>query len=63
MTTTRIAPAEFEPVIEYIIPKPDEMRWMGVQWETDLWEARRLAEKLDKPIFLWAMNGHPLGCV
>ena len=54
---------EFDRLLTYIKPKPDELRWRAIPWETDLWAARRMAEQAGKPIFLWAMNGHPLGCV
>ena len=46
-----------------IKPRPEERRWTQIPWEIDLWEARRLARAARKPILLWAMNGHPLGCV
>ena len=31
-------------------------------WLTDLWQARKLAARQGKPILLWEMDGHPLGC-
>jgi hypothetical protein len=34
-----------------------------VPWIGNLWEGRRQAAELEKPLFIWAMNGHPLGCV
>ncbi len=49
-------------MLAYLRPKPAEMRWRAVPWQTDLRDARRLAEERNKPIFLWAMNGNPLGC-
>jgi hypothetical protein len=49
-------------LIEYLRPKPDEVRWRAIPWQTDLRDARRLATESRKPIFLWAMNGNPLGC-
>ena len=52
----------FRDFIAYVRPKPDEIRWLDVPWQTDLWEGRRLAMQEGKPIFLWAMNGNPLGC-
>ena len=55
--------AEFDCLLTYIKPRHEELRWSAIPWETDLWAARRLAERAGKPIFLWAMNGHPLGCV
>jgi len=45
-----------------ILPRPEELRWQEVPWRTTLWEAVEEAQAADKPILLWAMNGHPLGC-
>ena len=33
-----------------------------IPWETNLWEARAKAAAAGKPILLWEMDGHPLGC-
>ena len=46
----------------YVLPRRDEVKWQEIPWQTDLWTARRLAAEQGKPIFLWAMNGNPLGC-
>ena len=48
---------------EVVRPTEKELRWMAIDWQTDLWQARRLAVEQGKPIFLWQMDGHPLGCV
>ena len=53
----------FRDVMDYVRPSAEETRWQAIPWQTDLWEARRLAAAQGKPIFLWAMNGNPLGCV
>ena len=45
-----------------IRPQPKEQRWLEVPWTTDLWDARRRAAEQGRPIFLWEMDGHPLGC-
>ena len=45
-----------------IKPQPDEDRWMQVPWVNSLWEARKKAAAEGKPILLWEMDGHPLGC-
>lgn len=37
--------------------------WEAIPWTVDLLEARDRAVREKKPIFIWAMNGHPLGCV
>ena len=56
------AETTFRDIIAAVQPHPDELRWQAVPWQTDLWEARRLALEVGRPIFLWAMNGNPLGC-
>ena len=58
-----IDPASFRSTLEFIKAKPDELKWASIPWQTDLWEAKRLAQETGKPIFMWAMNGNPLGCV
>lgn len=54
--------ANFRDLIGSIRPKPEELTWQEIPWQTDLREACRLAQEQGKPIFLWAMNGNPLGC-
>ena len=44
-------------------PNADEEKFMKIPWMTDLWEARKKAAAEDRPILLWEMDGHPLGCV
>lgn len=62
------APAMAAPVqntgslIAVIAPVPGEQSWLKIPWETDLTAARRKAVAENKPIFLWEMDGHPLGC-
>ncbi|MCK5940514.1 MAG: hypothetical protein KAI24_00990 [Planctomycetes bacterium] len=36
--------------------------WRTIPWRIDLLAAQREASKLDRPLFVWAMDGHPLGC-
>ena len=57
-----IAGEPWRDVFEQVRARPEEERWMTIPWQTDLWKARRLAREEGKPIFLWAMNGNPLGC-
>jgi hypothetical protein len=58
-----IDPASFRATLEAVRARPDEMKWASIPWQTDLWEARRIAAEQEKPIFAWMMNGNPLGCV
>ena len=36
--------------------------WRSVPWQLDLLAAQRDAAGQHKPLFVWAMDGHPLGC-
>jgi hypothetical protein len=54
--------ASFKQLRDYIRPAPAEVRWQEIPWRPTFWEAVTEAQKQDKPILLWAMNGHPLAC-
>jgi hypothetical protein len=54
---------QLKDLLALIKPGKDEDRWTSIPWLTDLWQARQLAAKEGKPILLWEMDGHPLGCV
>jgi hypothetical protein len=60
---TPLNPETFRAFLTHIKSRPDELRWAGIPWETDLWEARLKAAAVNRPMFIWAMNGNPLGCV
>jgi hypothetical protein len=45
-----------------IRPKNDDQCFMTVNWLPTFWDGVMAAQKADKPILLWAMNGHPLAC-
>ena len=46
----------------YILPKKNELTWRTIGWRGTLGEAWLEAQEKDRPILLWAMNGHPCGC-
>jgi len=48
--------------IDPVVPTDDEMQWRAIPWLGTLAEAVVQAHAQDKPILLWAMNGHPLAC-
>jgi hypothetical protein len=48
--------------ISPLLPKPDEERWLKIPWRSDFAAARAEADREGKPLFLWLMDGNPLGC-
>ncbi len=57
-----IGEREFEALHSRLFSKTAET-WEKIPWSTDLLRARRRSAREGKPLFLWSMNGHPLGCV
>jgi hypothetical protein len=57
-----LADEEFDRQFRSIVPAEKELRWREVKWVPTLWEGIRTAQREDRPILLYAMNGHPLGC-
>jgi hypothetical protein len=53
---------EYASALKAIRPAAGEDKFDQVPWLTSLWEARKQAAKDGKPILLWEMDGHPLGC-
>jgi len=56
----RLEPAEFARL--HAAVQPGRERWAEIPWQTDLREARETSARLGKPLFMWVMDGHPLGC-
>jgi hypothetical protein len=57
-----LKPEQFPALHKLIQPKPEEEKWLQIPWQSSLWEARKKAAAEGKPILLWEMDGHPLGC-
>jgi hypothetical protein len=55
-------PQSFRELHALIKPQEAELKWDKIPWLTSLWEARQKAAAQGKPILLWEMDGHPLGC-
>ena len=47
---------------DFIKPTRDEMAWSEIPWETTFYNGLIESDKEQKPLLLWVMNGHPLGC-
>ncbi len=54
--------AEFDLVKKFVPPQANEDEFDKIPWLTSIWAAREKAAKEGKPILLWEMDGHPLGC-
>lgn len=48
--------------VRSVLPTADEELWLQIPWRLNLMEARKASVEQGKPIFLWIMNGHPMGC-
>jgi hypothetical protein len=57
-----LALSEFETLQQRLQPSGGEA-WRTIPWKTSLIEAQAEAARRGKPLFIWAMDGHPLGCV
>lgn len=53
--------ASFRELHKQLQPDADET-WRTIRWKISLLDAQRTAARERKPIFIWAMDGHPLGC-
>jgi len=45
---------------DHVLPRNWELSYRKIPWRTSFWDAVIEAQARDKPILLWAMNGHPL---
>jgi len=54
--------SEIDALKKVIKPRPEETKWEEIPWEVDLWDARKKAARLGKPLMLWEMDGNPMGC-
>ena len=41
---------------------PPKEKWTEIPWQADIQTARAQAAREGKPLLLWIMDGHPLGC-
>lgn len=47
---------------QLIMPTEDDLAFEAIPWFSTLEAGLRAADKEQKPLLLWVMNGHPLGC-
>ena len=48
--------------LTFIQPDAKEQAYKEIPWRNHFWTAVTEAKELQRPILLWTMNGHPLGC-
>jgi len=58
-----LSDANFDKLKKQILPDPSQLKWQEIPWLSTYWDSVLVAQAKDKPILLWAMNGHPLACV
>ena len=47
---------------KHLAPAPEEIAWESIPWRGTFREGLTDAGAAGKPLLLWLMNGHPLGC-
>lgn len=53
---------ELDKAVNSVLPSREEDAYLSIAWRQNLPAARAEAQEQNKPLFLWIMNGHPLGC-
>ena len=61
-TKSPLSAANFNFWRSYINASDTELEWQTLPWKMSFHEGLKDGARLDKPVLLWAMNGHPLGC-
>jgi hypothetical protein len=61
LSAEELTETRFHELLNELKPSSDEV-WRTIPWKISLLDAQRMAAQDAKPIFIWAMDGHPLGC-
>ena len=46
----------------HLLPSAADLRFAQVAWAPTFMDGVQQASELQRPLLLWLMNGHPLGC-
>lgn len=57
-----VGDADLDAKVKSVLPTAEEEQWLQIPWRLNLMEARKASIEQNKPMFLWIMNGHPMGC-
>lgn len=52
---------EFQKLHQELRPSKDDV-WRTIPWRISLADAQAVALQERKPLFMWSMDGHPMGC-
>jgi hypothetical protein len=52
---------EFQRLYKELQPSKEEV-WRTIPWKISVSEAQAQAAREKKPVFMWSMDGHPMGC-
>ena len=47
---------------DLVVPNASEASYRKIPWRTSILQGIVEAQKHDKPVMIYLMNGHPLGC-
>ena len=47
---------------DHLTPNAKDLAWVSIPWFASLAEGVVASDQQQKPLLLWMMNGHPLGC-
>lgn len=59
----RLTDVQFDLLTRSILPSAEEAKWRATAWLPSIDDGRTKAVNQNRPLFVWAMNGDPLGCV
>ena len=59
---SQVRPDWVESFEQRIVPSRGEMAWDSIPWLSTYAEGVAAAQEQNRPLLMWAMNGHPLGC-
>ena len=62
LSVTALDENQFQTLHAAVTPRGESEQWTEIPWETDLTTARQKAAREQKPLLMWIMDGHPLGC-
>ncbi len=60
-STSTIDSDTIQAILRFVRPRPEELSWQAIPWQTSIPDALAIAARERKPVLLWTMNGNPLG--